>query len=220
MGKHRWDEGSHRWRDEKGRFAKAPIDASPPGPAGGSASPVQLCREEQRQAKDLLRIWDGRVAEQARQLDSIASEALRVDAEVASGERRIAGVLREQAALRAKQEASDRSVNLILDQQKSLVRLLSSLQDALDPGIGSAEAMAGPRRSPEQRATDLQTQATELHRQVRLLEREASDFQASRYSEPLVRVGRVLDEHACELDMIQARVLAAERELASMECAT
>lgn len=169
--------------------------------------------------KDLLRVWDARVIDQTKQLDSLASEALRVDAEVTGGESRIASLLRDQAALRAKQDAADRSVDLILDQQKSLVKLLSSLQDALDPGVGSAEAMAGPRRCPSRRANDLQMQATELHRQVRLLEREASDFQASRYSEPLMRVGRVLDEHACELDMIQARVLAAERELAAMECA-
>lgn len=216
-GKVTRDEGTNRWRDERGRFAKAPDDASLPGPVGSSAASVQLSREEQKQAKDLLRIWDGRVTEQAKQLESLASEALRVDAEVTDGEARIGRVLREQAALRARQEASDRSVDLVLDQQKSLVRLLSSLQDALDPGVGSAEAMAGPRRAPEQRASDLQVQATELHRQVRLLEREATDFQASRYSEPLVRVGRVLDEHACELDMIQARVLAAERELATME---
>lgn len=179
---------------------------------------MHLSREEQKQAKELLRIWDGRVTDQAKQLDSLASEALKVDAQITDGEVRIGKVLREQAALRARQQAADRSVDLILDQQKSLVRLLSSLQDALDPSVGSAEAMAGPRRCPEQRAKDLHVQAAELNRQVRLLEREATDFQASRYSEPLVRVGRVLDEHACELNMIQARIVAAERELETLEC--
>merc|ERR1712070_715961 len=107
------------------------------------------------------------------------------------------------------------------DQQDALEQLLTGLQSALEGKLpaasGANSADLNSNSKPEARAKGLGVQLDELDRQVKDLTEEARNFQATRYSEPLVRVGHVLDAHSSELDAIEERVHAAFHRLRGLD---
>lgn len=175
-----------------------------------------MSKEEQQRSEDLFRLWEERVRDQAKSFNKVKDEALKVDKEISTNSKKITEIRTEQARLRSKQEATDHSIQLILDQQDALEQLLAGLQTTLEGKLNtsnSGNSDAGATSQPEARAKSLGVQLDELDRQVKDLTQEARDFQTTRYSEPLVRVGHVLDAHTSELDAIEERVHAAFHRL-------
>lgn len=235
-----------RFRNEKGQFTTAPTDEGEKtqeigaGSSASTASPFSaptvgttgsqpqvetrkqgMSKEEQLRHKDLLRIWESRLHDQLTNCEKLTSEALKVDKDITSNTTSIQDIRAEQARLRSKQETVDHSISLVWDQQEALGQLLSGLQSALEgklPASGvNMTSDKGSSPKPQERAKGLDVQLDELDRQVKDLTREAQDFQTARYSEPLVRVGHVLDAHSSELDAIEERVHAAVHRLRSID---
>lgn len=176
-----------------------------------------MSKDEQRRNVDLLRAWETRVRDQAKSFEGVTAQALKLDKEIVENGAKIQDVRTEQARLRSKQAAADHSIQLIWDQQDALGQLFVGLQTALEGKLPMDEHAGGASSMPETRAKSLNMQLDELKRQIEELTCEARKFQATRYSEPLVRVGHVLDAHSSELDAIEERVRAATHRLRGME---
>jgi hypothetical protein len=174
------------------------------------AASSKMSSAEQQKNKELLTIWESRLREQAKSCDTVAEEAIAVDVAITSSAAKLQDVRIEQVRLRSKQEAADHTVHLIWDQQDTLSNLLAGLQSTLEGRLTGSSA------KPEARAQGLSLQLDELERQIKDLSQETQNFQAHRYSEPLVRVGHVLDAHSSELDSIEECVTAAFQRLHSL----
>jgi len=217
--------------------AAAPLAAgtSPPGNAGkaGPSAPLeapaplsvaekpaqgQLSHNEHKQLLELCQVWERRVSNQANAFGAFAKEALVLDDTLAEAAVHIQELHAEQVQLKAKAEVSDRSLQLIFDQQDALTRLMTGLTDSL--GLQEPDQAAndgGSSSAADQRAQGLERQLEELHAQVRKLSKETVAFQTLHYSQPRERVAAVLGAHSHELDAMQQRLISAERRFAAVE---
>lgn len=189
---------------------------------------------EHRKVSDLLRLWEERVQRQAQHFETFASQVVHFDTEIIANAAKIKALTNEHAQLKARQDTVDQSIQQIWDQQDSLSRLLSSLQDALQTPAPQAHAdeaagttfgalvgYAGPSSTPpvraHLRAQALTLQLDELDRQAEDLARETGNVQSVLYTEPLTTVVRVLDAHASALDSLQAQVGGLAQRLRTVE---
>jgi len=195
----------------------APVVASPYAAKRGALqqqpATAKLSKDEQQQVNSLLQAWESRLWEQARSFESLATEALAADAEVAKAAAMAKDLGREQADLQAKQKVAATSMDQIWEQQEALGALLAGLEETLQLGPKATAEDGKWSEKAEQRSQTVSAQLEEMSRQVDLLAEETRDFQAARYSQPLDRVAHILDAHSSELDAVQARLEATELRL-------
>ncbi|CAE8702357.1 unnamed protein product, partial [Polarella glacialis] len=177
-----------------------------------------------RKVTDLLRGWEERIHKQAQHFDAFAQQVLHFDTDIIANAAKVKVLTSEHQQLKARQEAADQSIQQIWEQQDSLGRLLSGLQEALrSPSQQADEAAMAyggssiPPVRTHQRAQALTLQLDELDRQAEDLARETGSVQSNLYAEPLTTVVRVLDAHAGALDAIQSQVSQVSQRLQAIE---
>lgn len=166
---------------------------------------MRVSKEEQRQIADLLKGWEARIRAQASAFESVTKVALEADSEITANTTKVRNMRKEQTEARAKLEVASGTVNQIWEHQEALGNLLTGLQESL-------ELTEQPSKA-DNRTRGLESQLDELCRQVQELAVETANFHTSNYVRPLDRVAHVLDAHSSELDSVQERLDAAERQL-------
>lgn len=170
---------------------------------------------------DLLRLWEERIQKQAQHFEAFAGQVLQFDTEIIANAAKVKVLRNEHSQLKARQEAIDQSVQHIWEQQESLSRLLTGLQEVLRPSPQETEFSAALASTPTVRS-HLRAQALTLHldeleRQTEDLARETGVVQSALYAEPLTTVVRVLDSHAEALDGLQLQVGSLAHRLHCIE---
>lgn len=165
----------------------------------------------------MLRMWEERIHKQAHHFEACATQVLQFDTEIIANAAKVKVLRAEHTALKSRQDAVDQSIQLILEQQDSLSRLLAGLEQTLQLKLPdeAAGGLAPPRA--HERAKVLTVQLDELDRQAEDLARETETAQSRLYAEPLTTVVRVLDAHASALDSIQEQVGSVAQRLRAVE---
>lgn len=168
---------------------------------------------EHRKVNDLLRTWEERVHKQAQHFETFATQILQFDTEIIANVGKIKTLRQEHDQLKWRQDAVDVSIQQIWEQQDSLARLLTGLQDVLaakiPPEAGSAKV--------HQQAKVLTVQLDELDRQAEELAKETKTVQSTLYAGPLTTAVQVLDAHASALDAIQMQANTVGQRLRNVE---
>merc|ERR1719201_1233905 len=168
---------------------------------------------EHRKVNDLLRMWEERVHKQAQHFESFATQVLQYDTEIIANVGKIKTLRTEHDQLKCRQDAVDQSIQQIWEQQDSLGRLLTGLQESLKSKI-PPEA---PQARLHQQAKVLTVQLDELDRQAEELAKETKTVQSTLYTGPLTTAVQVLDAHASALDAIQTQASTVAQRLRVVE---
>lgn len=177
---------------------------------------VRLTPEEHKEVKDLFQIWDKRLREQSSQFESYTATARKAEGEISGSMKNVRDIRSEQRQITAKQEAVDRSMSLVIQQQDAVSKLLLGLTETLNLKLPTSGSF-GAASKGDRRAEAVLGQLDELDQQVVNLTTEIDQFRTSRYTEPLERATNALDAHSCELDQLEEHLRAAERRLAAAE---
>jgi len=177
---------------------------------------VRLSPEEHKEVKDLFQIWDKRLREQSSQFESYTVTARKAEGEISGSMKNVRDIRSEQRQITAKQEAVDRSMSLVIQQQDAVSKLLLGLTETLNLKLPSGGSF-GVATKGDRRAEAVLGQLDELDQQVVNLTTEIDQFRTSRYTEPLERATNALDAHSCALDQLEEHLRAAERRLAAAE---
>lgn len=165
--------------------------------------------KEQGAVANLLEAWSGRVSQQASQLELVVADALALDADITRFSREAHDLQRDLEDAEARQGVIDAMAQQIWEPQVALGELLDGLEESLQLAPGGSER-------PDDRAQAVEAQLEELSRQVQRLAEESAQFRPMTYAQPLARVAHVLDAHSSELDAVEQRLEAAERQLGGL----
>lgn len=172
---------------------------------------------EHRKVSDVLRVWEERIHKQAQQFESAAAQVLQLDTEIIGNAAKVKGLRTEHAQLKFRQDAVDKSIEQIWEQQDSLGCLLEGLEVALRGKLPNLAVAPHESARTHQRAEEMGLTLDELDRKAEELAKETQSVQSTLYAEPLTTVVRVLDAHASALDAIQSQVGSVAQRIRAVE---
>ena len=186
------------------KAAGSPVKPTPPP----MPPPPALTSQEQKQTEELLKSWEGRFNELAKTVKVAAETAVEIDQEYTSISDQVQVLKNDHHDLWRKQEAAELSMQLIHDQQELLSDLLGHLEIELDLGSTAKKSRL------EERSRSLNLQLDELTRQAQHLT-ELIGSQAR--DDPMEQMAHLLAAHQSELDAVQERLNASEKQLKAQE---
>ena len=186
------------------KAAGSPVKPTPPP----MPPPPALTSQEQKQTEELLKSWEGRFNELAKTVKVAAETAVEIDQEYTSISDQVQVLKNDHHDLWRKQEAAELSMQLIHDQQELLSDLLGHLEIELDLGSTAKKLRL------EERSRSLNLQLDELTRQAQHLT-ELIGSQAR--DDPMEQMAHLLAAHQSELDAVQERLNASEKQLKAQE---
>lgn len=190
------------------KAAGSPVKPTPPP----MPPPPALTSQEQKQTEELLKSWEGRFNELAKTVKVAAETAVEIDQEYTSISDQVQVLKNDHHDLWRKQEAAELSMQLIHDQQELLSDLLGHLEIELDLGSTAKKSRSSIRL--EERSRSLNLQLDELTRQAQHLT-ELIGSQAR--DDPMEQMAHLLAAHQSELDAVQERLNASEKQLKAQE---
>lgn len=156
--------------------------------------------------KTLTINWDKRIRKQAELLNKQTAQANRDDSELNKTCAEMRRIRAEYTRMKALKEKTDHRVTKVWEQQEIILRLLTSLEEAFPQGDDQ-------RAQSCEREDRVDRQLEELKRQTGQLRSDIAEFHATSYSDPRAKVGSILDAYSYEMDALQIRVEAGERQL-------
>jgi len=151
---------------------------------------------------------------QSAQFDAFTQQVLQADTEIIASAVKIKELNNEYAQLKAKQDATDNSIQEISKQQNSLLLLLQNIQDSL-----STKAAAGNLEAPKShgKAHRLLQNMDDLESQVDNLTAEIQKVHVNSYSTSIAQVAQILNSQATCLDNMQAQTEAVADRIRNVE---